>query len=225
MHRSMARISLAPEGSFAQALPNRPMKLPIRPQGHWCSVEGPTRRPARSLSATRWPDALWCASSSGAGRRDPPRPHDYPGTKIPACRLLSRAGDGGACSVITYGHQGSGGILDLPVLVPGNFNRIAHGAVQPEGIHLGILVVPAVAVHYAGNDDTVLGAKTHDGIKLIRLRDARAGGSASPRQIDQTGRGDTVGCAAVGIGRPHRQTTAANQTDESKEEQQSALRS
>jgi hypothetical protein len=34
------------------------MKLTIRPQGHWCSIEGPTRRPARSLSASRSTDDM-----------------------------------------------------------------------------------------------------------------------------------------------------------------------
>jgi hypothetical protein len=38
------------------------MKLSIRPQGHWCSIERTTQRPARSLSAGRSTDAL----SSGA---------------------------------------------------------------------------------------------------------------------------------------------------------------
>jgi hypothetical protein len=32
-------------------LPNKPMKLPIRPQGHRCRIEASTWRPARSLSA------------------------------------------------------------------------------------------------------------------------------------------------------------------------------
>ena len=32
------------------------MKLTIRPQGHWCNIKGPTRRPARSLSANRSTD-------------------------------------------------------------------------------------------------------------------------------------------------------------------------
>jgi hypothetical protein len=54
---SLARIT---EASWLQValpsvepLPNKPMKLSIRPQGHWCSIEGATRRPARSLSASR----------------------------------------------------------------------------------------------------------------------------------------------------------------------------
>jgi hypothetical protein len=40
--------------SMSSAEPsNKPMKLSIRPQGHWCTIEGATRRPARSLSAGR----------------------------------------------------------------------------------------------------------------------------------------------------------------------------
>ena len=35
------------------ALSNKPLKLTILPQGHWCNIAGPARRQARSLTAER----------------------------------------------------------------------------------------------------------------------------------------------------------------------------
>ena len=32
---------------------NKPLKLPTPPQGHWCNINGPARRRARSLTAKR----------------------------------------------------------------------------------------------------------------------------------------------------------------------------
>jgi hypothetical protein len=43
-------------GAFCSMLPNKPLKLTIPPQGHWCNITEPARRRARSLTARRWTD-------------------------------------------------------------------------------------------------------------------------------------------------------------------------
>jgi hypothetical protein len=45
-------------GAPCLAPPNKPLKLSILPQGHWCNIDGPARRQARSLTARRSADEV-----------------------------------------------------------------------------------------------------------------------------------------------------------------------